>query len=183
MELLLTQHCDLWWHHILSGTILLCHWTWSREVKSTHEVIKNWKSINQFKEGGAVQRKKRKNRRKNILKYSHGHKQKFYPQRFHTMVWEMKNKLMKGKTKASKALKLDSIAFLGKAWKTEGLHKWEQVRSCRGNHSAYVSAIGKSLSCREYSKLVPNGLGFCHMVLIIRLKLHCHAFSVNEMDG
>lgn len=53
----------------------------------------------------------------------------------------------------------------------------------QSNCSAYVSAVGKSLSCRECSKLVPNGLGFCHMVLIIRLKLHCHAFSVNEMDG
>lgn len=61
--------------------------------------------------------------------------------------------------------------------------KWQQLHSCRGNCSAYVSAAGKSLSCRECSKLVPNGLGFCHMVLIIRLKLHCHAFSVNEMDG
>lgn len=95
-----------------------------------------------------------------------------------------KKKIMKGGRKSQQAFKTLLYGITQRGFgKQGGLHKWEQVRSCRGNYSAYVSAVGKSLSCREYSKLVPNGLGFCHMVLIIRLKLHCHAFSVNEMDG
>lgn len=104
------------------------------------------------------------------------------PSAFSYYAWGNEKKINEGETsrRAFKAL-LSCIAKKGSG--KQGLHKREQVRSRRGNYSAYVSAVGKSLTCREYSKLVPNGLGFCHMVLIIKLKLHCHAFRVNEMDG
>lgn len=41
----------------------------------------------------------------------------------------------------------------------------------QGNYSAYVSAVGKSWSCRESSKLVPNGLGFLSYGLDYKAKI------------
>lgn len=38
-------------------------------------------------EGGGGEEEREK---KPILKYGHWHEQKFYPQHFHTMLWEMK---------------------------------------------------------------------------------------------
>lgn len=60
-------------------------------------------------------------RKKQILKYGHWHEQKFYPQHFHTMLWEIKKKLMKGKRKASKPLELRSIAALRQALENRGV--------------------------------------------------------------
>lgn len=55
------------------------------------------------------------------LKYGHWHQQKFCPQHFHTMLWEMKKKNNEEGGKASRPLKLYSIALLSKALENRGV--------------------------------------------------------------
>lgn len=71
------------------------------------------------KESGPSGRRRRKIR-KQILKYGRWHEQKLYPQHFHTMLGEMKKKLMKGK-QAGEALELCSLAWLRKALENRGV--------------------------------------------------------------
>lgn len=54
-------------------------------------------------------------RKKQILKYGHWHEQKFYPQHFHTMLWEIKKKINEGEKKSQQAFRtsLDCSAKAG----------------------------------------------------------------------